>query len=97
MIVEIAAAKERNIASYKRVSSNRENESEIVDAFQFGLRVLADPKDRLHLSALAKKWQGVESSRNADSPWPSRRGVLSLTESQGHAGSMSLGAPVVSR
>jgi len=55
-----AELKERGIAFYKRLSANHENESEIVEAFQLALRVLANPKDRLHLAALAKKWKVAE-------------------------------------
>lgn len=55
-----AVLKERNIAYYKRLSANHENESETVDDFQLALRVLANPRDRLHLSALAKKWRVPE-------------------------------------
>jgi len=49
--------RERNIPYYKRLSANHENASETVDDFQLALRVLANPRDRLHLSALAKKWK----------------------------------------
>lgn len=49
--------KKMNIPYYKRLSVNHENESETVDDFQLALRVLANPRDRLHLSALAKKWK----------------------------------------
>ncbi len=52
-----AVLKERHIAYYKRFSANHENESETVDDFQVALRGLANPKDRLHLSTLAKKWK----------------------------------------
>ena len=52
-----AELKERGIPFYKRLSSNHENESDAVDAFQLALRVLANPKDQLHLAALAKKWK----------------------------------------
>ena len=55
-----AELKERGIAFYKRLTANHENESEAVDAFQLALRVLANPKDRLHLAALAKKWKVAE-------------------------------------
>lgn len=55
-----ALLKERNIPYYKRLSANHENESEMVDDFQLALRVLANPRDRLHLSALAKKWKVLE-------------------------------------
>jgi len=49
--------KNRNIPCYKRLTVNHENESDTMDEFQLALRVLANPKDRLHLSALAKKWK----------------------------------------
>jgi DNA helicase-2/ATP-dependent DNA helicase PcrA len=52
--------KERKIVYYKRLSANHENASQAVDDFQLALRVLANPKDRLHLSALAKKWRVAE-------------------------------------
>lgn len=52
--------KGRNVAYYKRLSANHENESELVDGFQLALRVLANPRDRLHTAALAKKWKVAE-------------------------------------
>jgi DNA helicase-2/ATP-dependent DNA helicase PcrA len=52
-----ALLKERNVPYYKRLTANHENESEVVDDFQLAIRVLANPMDRLHLSALAKKWK----------------------------------------
>jgi DNA helicase-2/ATP-dependent DNA helicase PcrA len=61
-----AVLKERNIPYYKRLSSNHENESETVDDFQLALRVLANPRDRLHLSALAKKWKVSEPPNMPD-------------------------------
>ncbi|WDR36188.1 ATP-dependent helicase [Pseudomonas serboccidentalis] len=54
------ALKQKNIAYYKRLSANHENASETVDDFQLALRVLVNSKDRLHLSALAKKWKVPE-------------------------------------
>jgi DNA helicase-2/ATP-dependent DNA helicase PcrA len=47
---------EREIPFYKRLSSLHENESVLVEDFQLALRVVANPIDRLHLAALAKKW-----------------------------------------
>lgn len=51
------ALKDRKIPFYKRLTASHENESDTVDDFQLSLRVLANPQDRLHLSALAKKWK----------------------------------------
>lgn len=48
--------KERKIPFFKRISATHENESDLLDRFQLALRVVANPKDRLHLSALAKSW-----------------------------------------
>lgn len=47
----------RNILFYKRLTANHENESDLVDEFQLSLRVVANPRDRLHLAALATKWK----------------------------------------
>ena len=49
--------KNRNIPCYKRLTVNYENESNTMDEFQLALRILANPKDRLHLNALTKKWK----------------------------------------
>lgn len=48
--------KARNVPFFKRLSSSHENESKTVEEFQLALRVFANPKDALHLAALAKKW-----------------------------------------
>jgi DNA helicase-2/ATP-dependent DNA helicase PcrA len=47
---------ERAVPFFKRLSTAHEYESSITDEFILALRVLANPKDRLHLAALAKKW-----------------------------------------
>lgn len=49
--------KERDIPFYKRLTANHENESDVMEDFVLSLRVMANPKDRLHLSALAKRWK----------------------------------------
>ena len=49
--------RERGISFYKRLSANHENESDVMEDFVLSLRVMANPKDRLHLSALAKRWK----------------------------------------
>ncbi|RWE53352.1 ATP-dependent helicase [Mesorhizobium sp.] len=61
-----AEMSERGIAFYKRFSANHENESDVVDDFLVALRVLANPKDRLHLSALAKRWRVAEQPASND-------------------------------
>lgn len=85
-----AELKERGIAHYKRLSANHENESELVEDFQLGLRLLANPKDRLHAAALAKRWgsasvpsaageavEAIRSMANASS----NPGALAVVES----------------
>ena len=51
----------REIPYFKRVTSLHENESKVADDFQLALRVLANPRDQLHMSALLKRW-----NRNLD-------------------------------
>ena len=54
------------IPFFKRLGSSYENESDIVDDFYLGLRVVANPKDRLHLAALCKKWKAIDDSPGVD-------------------------------
>lgn len=58
--------KARQIPFYKRLTANHENESDILDDFVLALRVTANPRDRLHFAALAKRWkvQAPSSSIN---------------------------------
>ena len=49
--------KDRGIPYYKRLTANHENESDVMEDFVLSLRVMANPKDKLHLSALAKRWK----------------------------------------
>ena len=56
----------RAIPFYKRLTANHENESEVVDDFQLALRVVANPRDRLHFAALAKKWKVAEPALTND-------------------------------
>lgn len=58
--------REHSIPFYKRLTVNHENESEVVDDFQLALRLVANPKDRLHFAALAKKWKVSEPSVTHD-------------------------------
>lgn len=52
--------KSKGVPYYKRLTANHENESDEIEDFLLALRVLANAKDRLHLVALAKRWQTVE-------------------------------------
>ncbi len=61
-----AQLKDRGILFYKRLSANHENESAAVEDFLVALRVLANPKDRLHLAAIGKRWKVAERSTAAD-------------------------------
>lgn len=56
----------RGIPFFKRLTANHENESDAVDDFQLALRLMANPKDRLHFATLAKKWKVVEPSVVSD-------------------------------
>lgn len=51
-----AELQRRGVPFFKRLSSAHENESDLVNEFQLALRVLANPRDMLHLAALAKLW-----------------------------------------
>ena len=48
--------KERNIPFFKRLTVSYENESELANEFQLALRILANPRDALHLAAICKRW-----------------------------------------
>jgi DNA helicase-2/ATP-dependent DNA helicase PcrA len=58
--------KARGIAFYRRLSANHENESDLAEDFLVALRILANPKDRLHLATLAKRWRIPEISVSSD-------------------------------
>jgi DNA helicase-2/ATP-dependent DNA helicase PcrA len=77
-----AELKERSVAYYKRLSANHENESALVEEFQLALRVLANPKDRLHMSALAKKWKATEPTSTPDGYLQSLRTIAHSTQSR---------------
>lgn len=49
--------RKREVPFYKRLTANHENESDVMEDFVLALRVMGNPKDKLHLSALAKRWK----------------------------------------
>jgi DNA helicase-2/ATP-dependent DNA helicase PcrA len=57
----------RFIPFYRRLTSNHENESDTVEDFQLALRLIANPKDRLHFTMLAKRWEVDTPSSVSDS------------------------------
>lgn len=57
----------RSIPFYRRLTTNHENESDTVEDFQLALRLLANPKDRLHFTMLAKRWEVGTPSSVSDS------------------------------
>lgn len=61
-----AELKSRGIAFYKRLSANHENASEAVEDFLVALRVLANPKDSLHLAVIGKRWKVAERPPSED-------------------------------
>ena len=46
----------RKIPYFKRVTSLHENESDLAEDFQLALRIVANPRDQLHMAALLKRW-----------------------------------------
>lgn len=75
--------KERKIPFFKRLSATHENESELLDQFQLALRVVANPKDRLHLSALAKSWNS-DPSLTSRTPHDERQ-VIEFIRTMAHS------------
>ena len=56
----------RKIPYYKNLSSTYENESSLAEDFYLALRVLANPRNSLHFSALDKKWKTALSLNSED-------------------------------
>lgn len=81
--------KEQHVPYYKRITANHQNESAIMDEFQLGLRILANPKDQLHLSSLVKRWNSETSLNpflNTAEEVVAFLDSLARGSSEGHAG-----------
>jgi DNA helicase-2/ATP-dependent DNA helicase PcrA len=89
-----AEFKERGISFYKRVTANHENESDTVEAFQLALRVLANPKDRLHLAALAKRWKVGEPT---SSDFHGKLAAMAAASRDPHAGAAQEAVEMVAK
>lgn len=84
--------RDRGIPYYKRLTPNHENESDALEDLQLGLRVLANPRDRLHLAALAKRWKAVDPPGSAPT---NAEEVLAVMGSMATASSSAEAAAVV--
>lgn len=69
----------RNIPYYKSLSSTYENESSIATDFHLALRVLANPKNNLHFSALGQKWR-TNFPLNSEDVLGTLREMAAITE-----------------
>lgn len=79
--------KARGLDFYKRLSANHENESEVAEDFLVALRILANPKDRLHLATLAKRWRVPEGTVSAD--FLSNLGAMASTSQEPRCAAVS--------
>ncbi len=59
---------------YKQLSAQHESESDLLQDFELCLRLLANPRDRLHLGMLLKRW----NLREEDIPILSNNGINGL-------------------
>lgn len=57
--------KEKGIPYYKRLTANHENESSLVEDFQLAMRVMVNPRDRLHYTSLAGRWKVATAQPSA--------------------------------
>jgi DNA helicase II / ATP-dependent DNA helicase PcrA len=61
--------KKHGIQFYKKLSAaTYQSESDVVEQFELGLRLLANPLDRLHLEILAKAWGTHALAEDAPTP-----------------------------
>ena len=49
--------KDQGMRYYKQLSAQHESESDLLRDFEVGLRILANPSDKLHLNLLLKRWK----------------------------------------
>lgn len=76
--------KDRRMPYYKRLSVTHENESDLADEFQTGLRILANPKDILHLAALRRRWSLPNHSASPENAAEVVLLVRSMADSKDH-------------
>jgi DNA helicase-2/ATP-dependent DNA helicase PcrA len=61
--------KKQDILFYKKLSAaTYQSESDVVEQFELALRLLANPRDRLHLDILAKAWGAQQPAQDASAP-----------------------------
>ncbi|MFC1926705.1 ATP-dependent helicase [Chloroflexota bacterium] len=57
---------EREWPYYKQLSPQHESESDLIKDFELGMRLLANPRDQLHLALLLKGWNVQYKANNQD-------------------------------
>lgn len=61
--------KKQGMLFYKKFSAaTYQSESDVVEQFELALRLLANPRDRLHLEILAKAWGAQKPAEDAPTP-----------------------------
>lgn len=75
--------KEKGVPYYKRLTANHENESSLVEDFQLAMRVMVNPMDRLHYTALAARWKVAAVQPSATTAEEAISGLASASGQQG--------------
>jgi DNA helicase II / ATP-dependent DNA helicase PcrA len=86
--------RERGVPYYKRLSVTHENESDVADEFQLALRVLANPRDAVHLAAICRRWKVKAPTIPPADAGQVVKMFESLAASQGQAGHPAIAAAV---
>lgn len=86
--------RERGVPYYKRLSVTHENESDLADEFQLALRILANPRDAVHLAAICRRWKVKAPTTPPADPGQVVKMFESLAVSQGQAGHQAIAAAV---
>lgn len=86
--------RERGVPYYKRLSVTHENESDLADEFQLALRILANPRDTVHLAAICRRWKVKAPTTPPADAGQVVKMFESLSVSQGQAGHWAIAAAI---
>ncbi|MDP3250629.1 MAG: ATP-dependent helicase [Hydrogenophaga sp.] len=86
--------RERGVPYYKRLSVTHENESDLANEFQLALRVLANPRDAVHLAAICRRWKVEAPTTPQADPGQVVRLFESMAASQARADHQAIAAAV---